>query len=103
MADGGFWGASDWEGSFSQTENRYRVEVLEPLPDYRAEGDWIRRGPRYVEEKRFVGRPMPERGYAGRPVAMRPWWQHREDCRLMVRRRVDPWGEVIVRRVRICE
>jgi hypothetical protein len=100
--------AADYrEDAYGETETRYRAEALEPLPDfgprYRTEGDWIERGPRYVKERRFLGRPMPEWGYAGRPVAMRPSWRHGEDCRLIVKRRVNPWGEVVIRRVRICE
>lgn len=95
--------AADYrEDTFSEAETRYRAEAPEPLPDYRAGGDWIHRGPRYVEERRFVGRPVPEWGYAGRPVAMRPW-RHGEECRLIVKRRINPWGEMVVRRIRICD
>jgi hypothetical protein len=96
--------AADYrEDAYGETETRYRAEAPVPLPHYHAEGDWSYRSPRYVEERRFVGRPVPEWGYAGQPVAMRPWWRHGEDCRLIVKRRVNSWGEVVIRRVRICE
>lgn len=100
--------AADYgEDASTEIESRYRVEAPEPLPDhgprYRTGAGWIERAPQYVEERRFVGRPVPEWGYSGRPVATRPWGRHGEDCRLIVKRRVNPWGEVVVRRVRICE
>lgn len=34
----------------------------------------------------------------------RPWWRHAGDeCRVIVKRHVDPWGEVRVKRIEICE
>ena len=36
------------------------------------------------------------------PVAAWPRWRDAEDCRVVVTRRENPWGEVIVRRSKIC-
>jgi hypothetical protein len=39
----------------------------------------------------------------GRPVFARGGWDPRhEDCRIIVKRRVNPWGDVVVKRTKIC-
>lgn len=69
---------------------------------WREGGDLGRWGHRpHWDEGRFYGRPVP--GW-GRPVAERRWWRGRgEDCRIIVKRRMTPWGDVRVRRIEICE
>jgi hypothetical protein len=100
--------AADYrEDPYGEVETRYRTDVPEPLvdhePGFRSEAEWIGRGPRFVEERHPRG-PIPEWWrQPGRPVAMAPRWRHHEDCRLIIKRRVDPWGEIVVRRIRICD
>ncbi len=36
------------------------------------------------------------------PVAAWPYWRDGDDCRIVVTRRENPWGEVIVKRTKIC-
>ena len=57
------------------------------------------------DEGRSFARPGPEwRGRWGHPVAGGPWWRHRaEACRVIVKRRANPWGEVTVRRIEVCD
>jgi hypothetical protein len=43
------------------------------------------------------------RPHWGRPVAERHWWGGRDDCRLIVKRRLTPWGDVRVKRIEICD
>jgi hypothetical protein len=58
----------------------------------------------FHEPGRFYGRPLAEWPAAGRPVFARPGWgRHEDDCRLIVKRRVNRWGDLIVRRVRVCD
>lgn len=39
----------------------------------------------------------------GRPVFARPGWdRYEEECRVVVKRRTNPWGGVVVQRTRIC-
>jgi hypothetical protein len=47
------------------------------------------------------GRPF--RPHWARPIAEHRWWRGREDCRLIIKRRLSPWGEVRVKRVEICD
>ena len=54
---------------------------------------------------RFYGRPVPDQPRWARPVFDQPRWRHRhfEECRVIVKRRVNFWGEPVVRRIRICD
>jgi hypothetical protein len=54
-------------------------------------------GPRYYEPRgyRFAGE---RRGFRG-PVVL----DDDDDCRIVTRRRVNRYGEVVVRRMRICD
>lgn len=59
----------------------------------------------YHDDHRYYGRPVPERPHWDRPhwqrpVAARPHWD--DDCRLIIKKRVNPWGEVTVTRIRRC-
>ncbi len=70
---------------------------------------------RFVEERRHgPGRGYDDDGDDGwrerrwAPVAEgRPGWHRggwdRGGCRVIVKRRVDPWGDVRVRRIKICD
>src|SRR5690349_15163318 len=63
--------------------------------------DEFRQGP--FVDRSYHHRAYPEwRGAWGRPVA-RPWWRHADDCRLIIKRRVNPWGEVTTRRIEVCD
>ncbi|HEX2554286.1 MAG TPA: hypothetical protein VHL98_11325 [Microvirga sp.] len=55
----------------------------------------------YHDGDRYYGRPVPERPSWHRPVAGRPHWAH-DDCRLIIKKRVNAWGEVTVTRIRRC-
>ncbi len=54
----------------------------------------------YSSGDRYYGRPVPERPYWHRPVVGRTQWD--DDCRLIIKKRVNPWGEVTVTRIRRC-
>ena len=61
----------------------------------------------YREPGRYYGRPVPERGYwggygYGRPVAVQPHWGRRHDCRTIVKQKVTPWGQVVVKQKEVC-
>lgn len=55
--------------------------------------------PRYYEPPEY--RPVIERRiYRNRPVIVD---DDEEECRVIVRRRVNRYGEVVIRRVRVCD
>jgi len=69
--------------------------------------------PAYGYGARFLGPPVSARpvgfGYSG---SARPaFWGHGgyarpvygEGCRVIINKRVDPWGDVVVKRIRICD
>ncbi len=85
-----------------ETESRREIYEAPPVVTERFREERVERGPRYVEEERIYGRPGPGWRSSGYPVAVRPWWRG-EDCRLIIRRRMNPWGEVTERRVRVCD
>jgi hypothetical protein len=61
--------------------------------------------PRYGDHwgsHRYWGRPVPEWRHA-RPVFGRPGWGRFDDCRVIVKRHIKPWGERVVRRVQVCD
>ena len=85
-----------------------------PVADYDV-GEEDRFAPEANEYRAYPGagpdryeRPFAERHrwhppvYA-RPVLGRPGWEAPEECRLIIKRRVNPWGELVVRRIKICE
>jgi hypothetical protein len=99
--------AADYrEEPYAEVEARYHTQVIEvpqarPFPpDFHEER--THRGPRYVEE-RVHDRPVPGWRPWSRPVAARPWQGPGEDCRLIIKRRVNPWGEISVRRIQVCD
>lgn len=69
---------------------------------------------------RYYGRPVPEwkerrshwNGYDGVPVVERPHWQrpvfvgqdwaHRDSCRIIIKERVNRWGEQVQVRTKVC-
>ena len=86
-----------------------------PVADYglHEEDRYGREGRRYRERRfhvleqepsptRFYGRPVVERHRWHAPVFAAPHWDDREEVRIIVRRRVDPWGDVVIRRKKIC-
>jgi hypothetical protein len=56
-------------------------------------------GGRHWDDGRYYGRPVHR---PWRPVFAGPRWGWHDDCRLIVKRRVNPWGDVVVRRIRVC-
>ncbi len=99
--------AADYrDEAYLERETHHRRHIPGPERDEylasRFDEERIYRGPRHVEEERIYDQPGPERRFLGHPVGARPWWEG-EDCRLTVKRRVNRWGEVIVRRVRVCD
>ncbi|EIM26876.1 hypothetical protein [Microvirga lotononidis] len=95
------YGIAPFEGV--EVESRREIyETPPPVVTERFREERIERGPRYVEEERIDGRPGPGWHRPSYPVAARPWWRG-EDCRLIIKRRMNPWGEVIERRVRVCD
>jgi hypothetical protein len=86
--------------------------------------DWERAGPRrgfhedgYGHGRRFIDerrerrghgydddgfRSFPERRSFTRVVDRRHGWGH-EECRVIVKRRVNPWGDLVVKRIKICD
>ncbi len=99
--------AADYrEEPHAEMETRYHTQVIEvpharPFPPHlHEERTYLR--PRYVEE-RVYDRPMPGWRPWDRPVAARPWQRPGEDCRVITKRRVNPWGESTVRRIEICD
>ena len=52
---------------------------------------------------RYYGRPVRDHWdrHWSRPVYGRPHWRD-DDCRTIIRRRVNAWGEVVVTRTRVC-
>jgi hypothetical protein len=63
----------------------------------------------YREPNRYYGRPIPQPGYwerhsYSRPVVAVPAWGHSDqDCRIVVRRNVNDWGQVVIKRKRVCD
>ncbi|MEZ0168058.1 hypothetical protein [Microvirga sp. TS319] len=101
IADAADYGIAPYEGP--EAESRGEIyEVRPPVFSERFREERFERGPRYVEEEQVYGRPGPRWHRPGYPVAVRPWWGG-EDCRLIIKRRINPWGEVIERRIRICD
>jgi hypothetical protein len=68
-----------------------------------------RHGYEYRKPSRYYGRPVPDRGYwerhsYSRPVVAIPAWGHRDhDCRILVKRNVNDWGQVVIKRTRVCD
>jgi hypothetical protein len=68
----------------------------------------------------YYGRPVPEwkerrsywNGYSGVPVVEQPHWQrpvfagpgwgHRDSCRIIIKERVNRWGEQVQVRTKVC-
>jgi hypothetical protein len=100
--------AADYrEEPYAQVETRYQSQVIE-VPQERSlpprfQDERTYRGPRYVEEERVYDRPVPGWRPWSRPVAARPWQAPGEDCRVIIKRRENPWGEITVRRIRVCD
>ncbi len=66
------------------------------------------RAPDYDDECAgdYYRRPIPERPYWerhrwSRPVYDRPHW-YDDDCRLVIKRRVNEWGEMVVESIKVC-
>ena len=54
-------------------------------------------------ERRFYGRPVAEYRPWARPVFARPAWSRGGECRVIIKERVNRWGERVVRKIEICD
>jgi hypothetical protein len=59
------------------------------------------------DPNRYYGRPVPERHHwdrysYNRPVFARPGWRH-DDCRIVLQRKVKPWGQVVITQRQVCD
>ena len=57
---------------------------------------------------RYYGRPVRERPHWDQhpwhhPVGGRPHWRDDEDCRIIIKRRVNAWGDLVERRIKVCD
>jgi hypothetical protein len=92
---------------YAEEETRYHSRVVEVpqerplLPRIHEERTY--RGARHVEEERVYDRPVPGWRPWGRPVAARLWQEPGSDCRVIIKRRENAWGEVTIRRIRVCD
>ena len=99
--------AADYrEDPYAEVEPRYHTQIIEvpqtrPLPPHFHE-ERTHLGPRYVEE-RIYDRLGPSWRPWSRPVAARPWQGSGEDCRVIIKRRENRWGESTVRRIEVCD
>ncbi len=63
---------------------------------------YLRRDP-----DRYYGRPVPdrddwERRRWHRPVVERPYWRGDEGCTVIIKKRINHWGERVVTRIKRC-
>jgi hypothetical protein len=99
--------AADYrEEPYAEVETRYPTQVIEvpqarPFPPHFRE-ERASLGGRYAEE-RVYGRPGPGWRHRSRPVATHPGQGSGEDCRVIVKQRENPWGEITVRRIEVCD
>ncbi len=54
-------------------------------------------------EWRFHDRPVAEGRVWSRPALARPAWSYGGECRVIIKERVNPWGERVVREIRRCD
>jgi hypothetical protein len=93
---------------YAEVEPRYHnsrvIEVPQERPlSSRVDEERAYHGPRYLEEERVYDRPVPGWRPWSRPVAARPWQGPGSDCRVIIKRRENAWGEITVRRIRVCD
>ncbi len=82
-----------WHGPVADDDDDGRERGLE-----RRHGrSWEGRDP-----GRYYGRPVPEFPHWTRPVRARPGWGFHDECRVIVKHRLNRWGDLVERRVRIC-
>jgi len=89
-------GGTDWQRPVAD----YEVGDEERFaPDHRGGGY----RPETYDERSPLQRHHWSRPVFARPVFGRPGWDSAEECRIIIKRRVNPWGDVVVRRIKICE
>ena len=100
-------------GAAQATEVRVTVntdrDVYRPTGYYQVDagGYEDRRGYGYRDQDRYYGRPVPDRDHWehdrwSRSVVERPHWRGDDDCRLIIKKREDAWGNVTVTRIKRC-
>lgn len=97
--------AADYDGTYLSDQYRVRHESAERGDPAHDEGRRIwRHGPHDAGRSpdRYYGRPVPEHSRWARPVFARPGWGDRDECRVIIKERVNRWGERITRRTQIC-
>jgi hypothetical protein len=100
--------AADYlEEPYGEMVPRRHSRVIEALPEPPLPGRFhdgrMYGGARYVEEERVYENPVPGWRPWSRPVAARPWQGPGSDCRMIIKRRENAWGEITVRRIRVCD
>ena len=71
---------------------------------YAQRREW--RSERYYDRSRpsqYYGRPVPEHPHWSRPVFARPGWGYRDECRVIVKERVNRWGERVIGQIQVCD
>jgi hypothetical protein len=61
----------------------------------------------YRDPDRYYGRPVRDRDHWDRhrwhrPIADRPHWRDGEDCTVIIKKRVNEWGDRVVTRIKRC-
>jgi hypothetical protein len=51
---------------------------------------------------RYYGRPVSEHRRWNRPRYARSGWGQHDGCRLIIKRSVDRWGDLVVKRIKVC-
>lgn len=113
LAFGGAAHAGEFDGAFGPAFDRVQFFDADDGYGPRPAPRWY--GPGYDDREpgRFYGRPVYERPRPvvpiydappwQRPGHGRPHWVDEEECRIVVKRRINRWGERVVRRIRICD
>jgi hypothetical protein len=101
--------ASEWNTSLRTADYGAHLQFIGDDDDDDDGDRFERRRYRYDERRywqrhpdRYYGRPVPDYPYWGRPVFARPGWGQGE-CRIIVKRRMNEWGDVVIRRIKICD
>jgi hypothetical protein len=88
--------SSTVERRFVERTYSERTEIVRPV--YRRP---VYEGPPYARSA--YGGPVYGRPVHARPIYIRPDGDDDGECRVVVKRRIGPWGEVTVRKTRVCE
>ena len=54
---------------------------------------------RRYNERRHIAQPV----FYGRPVYGRPVFDDHDECRVIIKKRVNAWGDVVIKRIKRCD